>query len=72
MEGVTVNYLDNAPRNHFLMRPLDFSIDLTFQPHYGPGVDSASSRNEFQESSWGKGWLARKADSLTAICEWIV
>jgi hypothetical protein len=25
----------------------------SFQPHYGPGVDSASSRNEYQESSWG-------------------
>jgi hypothetical protein len=22
-------------------------------PHYGPGVDSASNRNEHQESSWG-------------------
>jgi hypothetical protein len=24
-----------------------------FQPHYGPGVDSASNRNEYQEDSWG-------------------
>jgi hypothetical protein len=23
------------------------------EPHYGPGVDSASNRNEYQESSWG-------------------
>jgi hypothetical protein len=23
-----------------------------FQPHYGPGVDSASNRNEYQEESW--------------------
>jgi hypothetical protein len=23
------------------------------EPHYGPGVDSASKRNEYQESSWG-------------------
>jgi hypothetical protein len=23
------------------------------KPHYGPGVDSASSRNEYQEPSWG-------------------
>jgi hypothetical protein len=44
----------------------------SFQPHYGPGVDSASSRNEYQESSWGKGRLARKADNLTVICESIV
>jgi hypothetical protein len=43
------------------------------QPHYGPRVDSASNRNEYQESSLrgrgGKGWPARKADNLTAICE---
>jgi hypothetical protein len=32
---------------------LDLSIDLTFQPHYGLGVDPASNRNEYQESSWG-------------------
>jgi hypothetical protein len=28
-------------------------IFLSFQPHYGPGVDSASNRNEYQEVSWG-------------------
>jgi hypothetical protein len=27
-----------------------FSIDLT---QYGPGVDSVSKRNEYQEFSWG-------------------
>jgi hypothetical protein len=26
---------------------------LSFQPHYGPGVASASNRNEYQEPSWG-------------------
>jgi hypothetical protein len=25
----------------------------SFQPHYGPGVDSAPNRNEYQEPSWG-------------------
>jgi hypothetical protein len=30
---------------------LDFSIDLYFQSHYGPEVDSASDRNEYQKSS---------------------
>jgi hypothetical protein len=25
----------------------------SFQSHYGPGVDSASNINEYQESSWG-------------------
>jgi hypothetical protein len=28
-------------------------IFSSFQPHYGPGVDLASNRNEYQESSWG-------------------
>jgi hypothetical protein len=40
--------------------------------HYGLGVDSAPNRNEYQESSWGKGQLERKADNLTAICKPIV
>jgi hypothetical protein len=42
--------------------------------HYGPGVDSASNRNEYQESSCGvKGGLPeRKAHNLTAICEPII
>jgi hypothetical protein len=29
-----------------------FQFAYCFQPHYGPGVDSAS-RNEYQESCWG-------------------
>jgi hypothetical protein len=37
-----------------------------------PGVDSASNRYEYQESSLGKGQPARKADSLNAMCEPIV
>jgi hypothetical protein len=28
-------------------------IFSSFQPHYDPAVDSASKRNEYQESSWG-------------------
>jgi hypothetical protein len=27
----------------------NFSLTKFFQPHYGPGVDSASNRNEYQE-----------------------
>jgi hypothetical protein len=30
-----------------------FQLTLSFQPHCDPGVDSASNRNEYQESSWG-------------------
>jgi hypothetical protein len=41
------------PRVQFPMRSLDVSIGRSFQPHYGLGVDSASKRNEYQESSWG-------------------
>jgi hypothetical protein len=28
-------------------------VKLSFQPHYGPGVESVSNRNEYQDSSWG-------------------
>ena len=27
----------------------NFSLTQSFQPHYGPGVDSASNRNEYKE-----------------------
>jgi hypothetical protein len=27
----------------------NFSLIFSFRPHYGPGVDSASNRNEYQE-----------------------
>ena len=27
----------------------NFSLTKSFRPHYGPGVDSASNRNEYQE-----------------------
>ena len=28
---------------------LNFSLTLSFRPHYGPGVESASNRHEYQE-----------------------
>ena len=35
-------------RSHLMS--LDFLIDIkSFRSHYGPGVDSASNRNEYQE-----------------------
>jgi hypothetical protein len=49
-----------------------FQFTQSFHPHYGPGVDSAYNRNEYQESSGGKGQPARRSDNLTAICEPIV
>jgi hypothetical protein len=30
-----------------------FQFIQSFQLYYGPGVDSTSNRNEYQESSWG-------------------
>ena len=33
---------------------LEFFIDIkSFRSHYGPEVDSASNRNEYQSISWG-------------------
>jgi hypothetical protein len=40
-------------RVRYPMRSLDFLIVLILQPHNGPSLDSASNRNENQESSWG-------------------
>ena len=33
----------------FHMVSLEFFIDISFRPHYGPGVDSTSNINEYQE-----------------------
>jgi hypothetical protein len=30
-----------------------FQLTSSFQPHYDPGVDAASNRNEYQEYAWG-------------------
>jgi hypothetical protein len=29
-----------------------FKLTQSFKSHYGPGVDSDSNRNEYEESSW--------------------
>jgi hypothetical protein len=36
-----------------LLKYVNFQLTYFFQPHYGPGVNSTSNRNEYQESSWG-------------------
>jgi hypothetical protein len=60
------------------MRSLDFfSIDLILPAALGPGVYSASNRNEYQELIkyfflGSKARPARKADNLTAVFEPIV
>jgi hypothetical protein len=33
----------------------NFSLTYSFRPHYGPGVDSASNRNEYQDYFLGEG-----------------
>jgi hypothetical protein len=43
----------------------------TFQPHYGPEVDSAHNRNKYRNLPGGKGRPRRKAE-LTALYETIV
>jgi hypothetical protein len=39
-------------RVRLLMNLFDFATDVIL-PHYGLGIDSASNRNEYQQSSWG-------------------
>ena len=47
---------------------LEFFIDIkSFWSHYGPGVVSASNRNEYQEYFLGVKRPVRKADNLTTI-----
>jgi hypothetical protein len=36
-------------------------VDLSFRPHYGSGVDSASNRNEYREYFLGEGWGVKAA-----------
>jgi hypothetical protein len=33
----------------------NFSLTLSFRPHYGPRIDSVSNRNEYQEYFLGGG-----------------
>jgi hypothetical protein len=47
------------------MRSLDYSVDLIFRHTVALG----STQPQYQESSWGKGWLVHKTENLTAICE---
>jgi hypothetical protein len=45
----------------------NFSLTYSFRSHYGPGIDSASNRNEYQEHFLGVKLAVRKADKLTTI-----
>ena len=47
---------------------IEFFIAIkSFRSHYGPGVDSASNRNEYQEYFMGLKAAGAKADNLTTI-----
>jgi hypothetical protein len=61
-------------RVRFQMRSLDFlNLPNPSSRTILTGVDSASKRNEYQESSLGgKVRSAREAENLTALCEQIV
>jgi hypothetical protein len=39
----------------------------SFRPHYGPGVDSASDKNEYQQYFLEVRRPVRKADKLTTF-----
>jgi hypothetical protein len=49
--GAVVEALRYKPEGHGIdSRWCHRNVSLTsFRPHYGPGVDSASNRNEYQE-----------------------
>jgi hypothetical protein len=60
----------------YALTTLEFSLTRSFRPHYGPMVDSASNRNEYQEYFLvGKGGrrvrlttlLPSRADSLPIL-----
>jgi hypothetical protein len=56
----------------FLMRPLDFSIDLILATLWSWGWLSLLTEMSTRNLPGGKGRPAREADNLTAICEPIV
>ena len=44
-----VEALRYKPEGRGFHSHLNYSLTQSFRPHYGPGVDSASNRNEYQE-----------------------
>jgi len=51
------------------MVSVGFFINLTLWPHYGPGADSASERNEYQRYllGRGRGKVAARCVGLTTL-----
>jgi hypothetical protein len=49
----------------------DFSLTTSFRPHYGPGVDSASKRIEYQGYIMGgKGGRCRQTSHILVPIVW--
>jgi hypothetical protein len=53
------------PMGHWI-----FQLTYSFEPHYGPEIESASNRNEYQKSSWGVkgGRRVRLTTSSASVC----
>jgi hypothetical protein len=45
-----------------------FQFTWSFQPHYGPGVNSAANRNEYQEYSWEVKGGRRVSLTTLSVC----
>jgi len=51
------------------MVSMEFFIDIILLPHYGPGVDSVTNRNEYQEYFLGgKGSRCMELTTLLPSC----
>jgi hypothetical protein len=57
-ENVFPTYLAQKSPNNIFMLYLRNLLYTSFQPHYGPGVDSASNRSGYQEDFLGGKWAA--------------
>jgi hypothetical protein len=54
------------------IKSLDLSTDLIFPASVVLGSTQPLTEMSTRNLPWGKGWLARKADNLTVICEPVV
>jgi len=60
-----LRYKPESRGSDFRWSHLNFSLTYSFWPHYGPGVDSACNRNEYQEYS-----LGRKGGQWVGLTTW--
>jgi len=67
--GMGTTLQTSRSRVQFSMVTLEFFSDIIFQSHYGPGVDSASNRNEYQVCFLGgKGGRCVRLTPLPPSC----